>query len=203
MKIICVGRNYIDHVNELNNKIPEEPAIFLKPESALITGEQVFIIPDFSREIHHEVELVLKVSRKGKNISEADAIRYINEITTGIDFTARDIQDKLKEKRLSWELSKAFDKAAAIGEFLPLPSVGHPDQIAFRLLINNELRQSGNSKDMIFSFEKIICFISHYFTLEEGDLIFTGTPAGVGPVKSGDVLKAYLNNIQLLQLDIR
>ncbi|MBL6962664.1 MAG: fumarylacetoacetate hydrolase family protein [Bacteroidetes bacterium] len=201
MKIICVGRNYVKHIEELKNVVLAEPAIFLKPETALISGESIFYIPDFSSNIHHELEIVLKIDKAGKNIPMEDAVSYFSEIALGIDFTARDIQDKLKSKKLSWELSKAFDQAAAIGNFIPVDGLNEPDQIAFYLMKNNEKVQEGRSSEMIFNFNYIISFVSKYFSLHAGDLIYTGTPKGVGPVEPGDVLKAYLEDN--LNLEIR
>ena len=203
MKIICVGRNYVKHIEELKNVVLEEPAIFLKPDSALIKGEQVFEMPSFSSNIHHELELVLKIDKKGKNILLEDALNYYSEIALGLDFTARDIQDKLKDKKLSWELSKAFDNAAAIGKFVSLKQLSNPEQIQFHLIKNEDLVQKGKSIEMIFNFDFIISFISRFFTLETGDLIYTGTPAGVGPIASGDILRGYLDNNLNLELKVK
>ncbi|MBT3301738.1 MAG: fumarylacetoacetate hydrolase family protein [Bacteroidetes bacterium] len=203
MKIICVGRNYVKHIEELKNVVLEEPAIFLKPDSALIKGEQVFEMPSFSSNIHHELELVLKIDKKGKNILLEDALNYYSEIALGLDFTARDIQDKLKDKKLSWELSKAFDNAAAIGKFVSLKQLSNPEQIQFHLIKNEDLVQKGKSTEMIFNFDFIISFISRFFTLETGDLIYTGTPAGVGPIASGDILRGYLDNNLNLELKVK
>ncbi|MBT7825185.1 MAG: fumarylacetoacetate hydrolase family protein [Bacteroidetes bacterium] len=203
MKIICVGRNYVKHIEELKNVVLEEPAIFLKPDSALIKGEQVFEMPSFSSNIHHELELVLKIDKKGKNILLEDASNYYSEIALGLDFTARDIQDKLKDKKLSWELSKAFDNAAAIGKFVSLKQLSNPEQIQFHLIKNEDLVQKGKSTEMIFNFDFIISFISRFFTLETGDLIYTGTPAGVGPIASGDILRGYLDNNLNLELKVK
>lgn len=203
MKIICVGRNYVKHIEELKNVVLEEPAIFLKPDSALIKGDQVFEMPSFSSNIHHELELVLKIDKKGKNILLEDALNYYSEIALGLDFTARDIQDKLKDKKLSWELSKAFDNAAAIGKFVSLKQLSNPEQIQFHLIKNEDLVQKGKSTEMIFNFDFIISFISRFFTLETGDLIYTGTPAGVGPIASGDILRGYLDNNLNLELKVK
>jgi len=203
MKIICVGRNYVKHIEELKNVVLEEPAIFLKPDSALIKGDQVFEMPSFSSNIHHELELVLKIDKKGKNILLEDASNYYSEIALGLDFTARDIQDKLKDKKLSWELSKAFDNAAAIGKFVSLKQLSNPEQIQFHLIKNEDLVQKGKSTEMIFNFDFIISFISRFFTLETGDLIYTGTPAGVGPIASGDILRGYLDNNLNLELKVK
>ena len=201
MKIICIGRNYRAHAQELKNEVPDEPVIFLKPDTAKIPGKKVFFLPDFSQDIHHELEVVLKIARNGKNIAEKFALKYVEEISLGIDFTARDLQNKLKSKGLPWELAKAFDGSAPTGKFVPLAN--YPTELDFRLHINGVLAQHGNTRDLLFSFAKIISFASTYFTLLKGDLIFTGTPAGVGPVKKGDKLEAFLFEEKLLELDIR
>lgn len=194
MKIICIGRNYADHIAELNNERPDEPVIFMKPDSSILRMNRPFFIPSFSNDLHHEVELVIKIDRLGKNISPKFAPRYYNSIGLGIDFTARDLQNKLIAKGLPWEKAKAFDYSAVISnEFIPLDKLDN-DNINFRLEINGELRQSGNSKLMIFSFNELIANVSKYFTLKTGDLIYTGTPAGVGPVKINDRLQGYIDN---------
>lgn len=201
MKIICIGRNYQAHAKELNNDVPDEPVIFLKPDTARIPGKKVFFLPDFSQDVHHELEVVLKISKNGKHISEKFAHKYIEEISLGIDFTARDLQNKLKSKGLPWELAKAFDASAPTGKFVPIAN--YPSELDFRLDVNGKTVQRGNTRDLIFSFAKIISFASSYFTLLKGDLIFTGTPAGVGPVHKGDKLEAFLFEEKLLDLDIR
>ncbi|MFA6404078.1 MAG: fumarylacetoacetate hydrolase family protein [Salinivirgaceae bacterium] len=203
MKILAIGRNYVDHAKELNNPVPEEPVIFLMPETALIKKNQPFFYPDFSNDVHYEVELVLKINRLGKNISEKFAHRYFDEIGIGIDFTARDLQNELKKKGLPWEKSKGFDGAAPIGKFLTKESLSDVQNISFSLEKNGELVQNGNSKDMIFSFDAIIAHVSKFFTLKIGDLIFTGTPAGVGPVKIGDELIAKIEGQELLKLHVK
>jgi len=203
MKIICVGRNYVKHIEELQNVVLSEPAIFLKPETSLMKQGEAFAIPDFSENIHHELELVLKVQKQGKNIDINNAKQYYNEIALGIDFTARDVQDKLKEKKLSWELAKAFDNAAAIGNFVSIENLENKEQIEFHLTKNGETVQRGRSTEMIFNFDHIVSFVSRYFLLEEGDLIYTGTPAGVGPVKETDVLKGYLEGELNLEVKIK
>lgn len=203
MKIIAIGRNYAEHAKELNNEIPDEPVIFLMPETAIIQKNKPFFYPDFSSDVHYEVELVLKINRLGKNIGEKFANRYYDEIGIGIDFTARDLQKKLKDKGLPWEKAKCFDGAAPLGKFIPkteLPDVNH---ISFTLEKNGEVVQKGNSKDMIHSFDAIIAHVSEYFTLKIGDLIFTGTPAGVGPVKIGDELCAKIEGKELLKFQVR
>lgn len=203
MKIICVGRNYAAHAKELNNAVNDKPVIFMKPETAQIAGRQPFFMPKFSTEIHHEVELVLKISKPGKNIQEKFAHKYYNEIGIGIDFTARDLQAELKSKGLPWELAKAFDGSAPTGQFLPKEELEPLNEISFSLLKNKEVVQEGNSKNMIFSFNYIISFVSQFIMLKKGDLIFTGTPAGVGPVKINDVLDAFIGETKLLTVKIK
>ena len=193
MKIICIGRNYAEHAEELNNPIPSEPLFFLKPDSAIIRNNKPFFYPGFSKEIHHEVELVLKINKLGKNITEEFAHKYYNEIGIGIDFTARDIQRECKANGLPWEKAKAFDGSAPIGKFLPKSSFADINAINFRLDINQKTVQKGNTKDLLFSFDAIISFVSKFFTLKIGDLIFTGTPAGVGAVKIGDHLECFIS----------
>lgn len=194
MKIICIGRNYADHIAELNNEKPEEPVIFMKPDSSILRKNKPFFIPDFSSDLHHEVELVLKIDQVGKNISSKFASRYYSSVGLGIDFTARDLQNKLKDKGLPWEKAKAFDYSAVISShFIPIEQLP-TNQIEFRLDINGTTRQSGNSALMIFPFDELIANISKYFTLKTGDLIYTGTPAGVGPVKINDRLQGYIGN---------
>jgi len=203
MKIICIGRNYVAHAKELDNEIPDEPVIFLKPDSALLRNNDPFFIPGFSNEIHHEIELVVRICRLGKNIERRFAHRYYKELGLGIDFTARDLQDKLKAKGLPWEKAKAFDKAAALGNtFIPKENLGL-SAIKFRLDINGSTVQSGDSALMIFPIDEIIEQVSKYFTLKIGDLIFTGTPAGVGPVHIGDRLEGYLEGQKLLDFMIK
>jgi acylpyruvate hydrolase len=192
MKIICIGRNYADHIAELNNERPDEPVIFIKPDSSILRKNRPFFIPSFSNDLHHEVELVLKIDRLGKNISNKFAPRYYSSVGLGIDFTARDLQEKLKNKGLPWEKSKAFDYSAAISDdFIALTEL-NKENIAFRLDINGETRQRGNSNLMIFKFDELVANVSKYFTLKTGDLIYTGTPAGVGPVKIDDRLQGYI-----------
>lgn len=204
MKIICIGRNYVAHARELNNEVPEEPVFFMKPDSSLLRNNDPFYIPEWSNEIHHEIELVIKINRIGKNIEKRFAHRYFDEIGLGIDFTARDVQNKLKEKGLPWEKAKAFDQSAVLGGIFTNKS-SFPDErnISFKLNINGKTVQAGNSALMIFSFEEIIANVSKYVTLKIGDLIYTGTPAGVGPVKIGDHLEGFLEEQKLLDFMIK
>jgi len=203
MKIIAIGRNYAAHAKELNNPIPGSPVIFLKPDTAVLKDNKPFYLPDFSSEIHYELEVVLKVCKEGKYISEKFASNYYEELGLGIDFTARDIQNAHKEKGLPWELAKAFDNSAAISNFVPKSSINNIYELDFELHINGQTRQNGNTRNILFSFEKIISFVSQYITLKKGDLIFTGTPEGVGQIHRGDKLEAWLSGQQLLDFDIK
>ena len=203
MKIICIGRNYVAHAQELNNPLPEEPVFFMKPDTSLIIRNRPFFYPDFSRDIHHETELVLKISKNGRHIEEKFAHTYYEEIGIGIDFTARDLQQKQKEKGLPWEISKAFDGAAPLGKFLPKEKFPDLSNIRFHLLKNGDKVQDGNSGLMIFSFDRIISYVSKFISLKMGDLIFTGTPAGVGPVQIGDVLEAFIQDEKLLKCAVK
>ncbi|RYE30125.1 MAG: FAA hydrolase family protein [Sphingobacteriaceae bacterium] len=203
MKIIAIGRNYAEHAKELNNPVPAAPVIFMKPDTAVLKDNKPFYHPDFSEDIHHEIEIVLKVSKEGKNISEKFAATYYEEIGLGIDFTARDIQQKHKEKGLPWELAKGFDNSAPISNFVPKTQFADLYQLNFHLDVNQETRQTGNTKDLLFSFEQIIVFVSKYITLKKGDLIFTGTPAGVSRVKAGDHLEGFLENNKMLDFLVR
>lgn len=204
MKIICVGRNYAAHAKELNNAVEEEPVIFLKPETAMIPAKQPFFLPSFSEDVHYETELVIRINKVGKNIEEKFAHRYYDEITLGIDFTARDLQQKLKMKGLPWELAKGFDGSAPVGQFQPLQKFGkNINDLRFRMLLNGEVKQTGHTADMIFNVDRIISFVSGFYTLKIGDLIFTGTPQGVGPVKAGDVIEAILEEESVLSVKIR
>ena len=203
MKIICVGRNYAEHAKELGNDIPDEPVIFMKPKSALLQSHTPFYYPEFTNELHYECELVLRVCKNGKYIQERHAGNYYNGITVGIDFTARDIQDELKKKGLPWEKAKAFDNSAAIGKFIDVTPESNKKNINFCLYKNKELVQQGISSQMIFSFDSIIEHISNYFSLNIGDLIFTGTPAGVGECVVGDELEGYIEDQKLLSLEIK
>lgn len=203
MKIICIGRNYIEHAHELNNPVPETPVFFLKPDTSLIKNNRPFYYPDFSEDIQYETELVVKINRLGKTIAQKFAHRYYDEIGLGIDFTARDLQRHCKEKGLPWEIAKAFEGSAPISKFVNKDRFTDVQQINFRLDLNGETVQSGNTKDMIFSVDRIIEYVSRFFTLRTGDLIFTGTPAGVGPVKINDRLQAYLEDELMLDFLIK
>lgn len=202
MKIICIGRNYAEHAKEMNSAVPTEPVFFMKPDTALLK-EGDFFIPDFTKDLHHEIELVLKICKVGKHIEEQFAHKYYDEIGLGIDFTARDIQAKCKEKGLPWEKAKAFDNSAPLGKMVKKESLGDLNSIQFELKINGETRQIGNSKDLIFSFDKVISYVSKFVTLKQGDLIYTGTPEGVGPVKMGDKLEGFVNGEQFLSLNVK
>lgn len=203
MKIICIGRNYVEHAKELNNPVPTRPVFFMKPDTALLQKNNPFFYPEFSKDIHYETELVLKICKNGRHIEERFAYNYYNEIGIGIDFTARDIQAECKAKGLPWEIAKAFDQAAPLGKFLPISKFPDLNNINFSLKINNEIRQDGNSTDMIFSFDQIIAYISMFITLRTGDLIFTGTPEGVGPTKIDDHFEAYIENEKLLDFNVK
>jgi len=203
MKIICVGRNYTEHAKELNNEVPESPVIFLKPDTAKLKDNKPFFYPDFTKDLHYETEIVLKIGKHGKNIQEQFAPKYIDEITVGIDFTARDLQSEQKKKGLPWEIAKSFDQSAVIGKWMPVTAFKDLNNIYFCLYLNKQLKQKGNTKDMLFSFEKIISYSSRFFTLLKGDLIFTGTPSGVGPVKIGDKLEAFIEDDSLLEFNVR
>ena len=203
MKIIAIGRNYGEHAKELNNAIPTEPIVFMKPDTALVKGNKPFFYPDFSTDIHHELEIVFRISRVGKNIAEQFAGRYFEDLTVGIDFTARDIQQKSKEKGHPWETAKAFDNSAPIGTFVPKSEFPDIHNINFGLHINDIQVQTGNTSAMIFSIEYLIAYVSRFFTLQMGDLIFTGTPAGVGPVRPGDRLVADIEGRPLLDFEVK
>ena len=203
MKIICIGRNYIDHIKELSNQKPMNPVVFLKPDSSVIPKNQNFIIPSFSNEIHHEVELVVKINKVGKHIDKSFSHKYYDEIGLGIDFTARDIQSNLKEKGHPWEKSKAFDYSCMVGNFLKKEKLEDISKIEFSLKKNNEIVQSGCSNDMLWKIDELISYVSQYFTLKIGDLIFTGTPSGVSKVESGDILEGYISSIKMFTLKVK
>ncbi len=203
MKIICIGRNYVKHAQELNHDVPAEPVFFMKPDSALLKDNKPFFLPDFSKEIHHEIELVIKISRLGKNIEARFAQRYYDEIGLGIDFTARDLQRQLIEKGLPWEKAKAFDSSAVLGKFMTTAELGDLGHILFSLKRNGEVVQSGDSQLMIFPFDTIIEHVSKYVTLKIGDLIYTGTPAGVGPVAIGDRLEGFIGEKKMFDVLVK
>ena len=194
MKIICIGRNYTKHIEELQNERPDEPVIFLKPDSAILLKQHPFVIPEFSNDVHHEVEVLVKINKVGKYIEPKFAHSYYDEIGLGIDFTARDLQTRLKEKGLPWEKSKAFDGSAVIGEFYSKNAFSSLENINFELHNNGEVVQKGNSSFMLWKIDEIISYVSQFFTLKKGDIIFTGTPEGVAAVKPNDILEGYLEN---------
>jgi 2-keto-4-pentenoate hydratase/2-oxohepta-3-ene-1,7-dioic acid hydratase in catechol pathway len=203
MKIICIGRNYLAHVKELDNALPTEPMFFMKPETALLPTGEPFPYPDFSKEVHYETELVLRICKTGKAIKENEAPEYYDAITVGIDFTARDQQSQCKTKGQPWEIAKAFDYSAPMGKFKKISALRHPEDIAFGMKLNGEWVQQGHSCDMIFSFDKIISHVSRFVTLEEDDCIFTGTPQGVGEVHVGDVLELFLEDEPMFKFEIK
>jgi 2-keto-4-pentenoate hydratase/2-oxohepta-3-ene-1,7-dioic acid hydratase in catechol pathway len=203
MKIICIGRNYAAHAKELGNEVPTEPVIFMKPKSALLQSHMPFYYPEFTNELHYECELVLRVCKNGRYIQERHAPNYYNGITVGIDFTARDLQNDLMAKGLPWEKCKAFDNSAALGKFVDITPELNKKKIEFSLTKNNEKVQEGNSGQMIFSFDSIVANISNYFSLNIGDLIYTGTPAGVGECVVGDELEGFIGKEMLLKLEIK
>ena len=204
MKIICIGRNYAKHAEELNNPIPEEPVVFLKPDTAVLLKKHPFFIPEHSNNVHHEIELVVKINRLGKHIETRFAHKYYNEIALGIDFTARDVQDDCKKKGLPWEKAKAFDGSAAVSNFFSLESLKKEiNNIDFYLDINGKKVQEGSTKQMLFSVDQLISHVSKYFTLKTGDLIFTGTPAGVGPVQREDLLELYLEGKRIFYFNVK
>jgi 2-keto-4-pentenoate hydratase/2-oxohepta-3-ene-1,7-dioic acid hydratase in catechol pathway len=202
MKIICIGRNYADHARELKNDIPAEPVIFMKPDSALITGNRPFYLPEFSTDMHYETELVVRIHKLGRHIEERFAHKYYADITVGIDFTARDVQQRLKSQGLPWELAKAFDGSAVLGEWVPLAGRDIQD-LHFHLDKNGKTVQQGHTADMLFNVNQIISFVSRYFTLKIGDLIYTGTPAGVGKVDIGDQLNGFLGDKELFRCEVK
>tara|TARA_R110002074_G_scaffold199833_2_gene367635 strand:- start:518 stop:1129 length:612 start_codon:yes stop_codon:yes gene_type:complete len=203
MKLICIGRNYADHIKELENEKPTDPVVFLKPDTAILLNKQPFFIPDFSDDVHHEVEVLVKIKKVGKHIDKKFAHKYYDEIGLGIDFTARDLQAKLKAKGLPWEKAKAFDGAAVIGKWLPKTKFKNVNNINFSLKKNDEVVQSGNTQLMLWKINELIEYVSKYFTLKIGDIIFTGTPAGVGKVFANDKLKGYIENEELFSIKIK
>jgi len=203
MKIICIGRNYIEHIEELGNEKPKEPVIFLKPDTAILPKKMPFIIPEFSNDVHYEVEVVVKINRVGKHIDKKFAHKYYEEIGLGLDFTARDLQKKLKEKGLPWEKAKSFDGAAVLGKFVSKSNFEDLSNIDFSLKKNNETVQEGNTSKMIHSIDDIISHVSEYFTLKIGDYIFTGTPSGVGRVSENDVLQGYIGDDEIFKIKVK
>ncbi len=203
MKIIGVGRNYMEHAKELGNEVPDEPVIFLKPETALLQKNQPFYYPGFSKDIHYEVELIYRICENAKSVDEKFAHKYFDAVGIGIDFTARDIQQKAKEKGLPWTLAKGFNHSAPVSHWVPKGEINDLKNLNFSLFVNGEVKQQGNSNLMIFPIERLIAYISQYILLKKGDIIFTGTPKGVGPVKQGDLLEAYLEDKKLLKVEIK
>jgi len=204
MKIFAIGRNYVEHIQELNNERPDEPVVFTKPDTAILRNNAPFYLPDFSKDIHHEVELVLRVCKEGKNIGEKFAHKYFDAIGLGIDFTARDLQQKAKDKGLPWDIAKGFNGSAPMSDkFIPVSEFKNLKDINFSLQIDGELKQKGNTSLMLFSFDYIIAYLSKFFTLRTGDLIFTGTPKGVSAVKAGNVLSGYIENEKLLEFEVK
>lgn len=204
MRIFCVGRNYVEHIQELNNEKPDDPVIFTKPDTAILRDNSPFYYPDFSTDVHHEVELVLRICKEGKNIEEKFAHKYYDAIGIGIDFTARDLQQKAKTKGLPWDIAKGFNGSAPLSnKFIPVEEFKDLKNINFSLKIDDLVRQLGNTSLVLFSFDYIIMYLSRFFTLRTGDLIFTGTPKGVGPVKVGNVLSAYIENEKLLEFEVK
>ena len=203
MKILCIGRNYAAHAKELKNEVPEAPVIFMKPESSILPPGHPFVYPEFSKDIHYECEIVLKISRVGKYISEENALSYIEGIGLGIDFTARDLQAQLKSKGLPWEISKGFNGSAVLSDFLPVSSFSDLQNLHFELKVNGEIRQKGHSADMLFSIPQMIAYTSQFFTLKTGDYFFTGTPEGVGPIAIGDKLEGFLEGRPMFSIRIK
>ena len=203
MKILAIGRNYAEHIEELNNERPDEPLIFLKPETAVIKNNDPFFYPDFSTNIHHEVEVLVRIEKPGKNISEKFAHKYYNQIGIGVDFTARDWQEKAKKKSWPWAIAKGFNGSAPISTFRPIHKIGDIKDLNFSLKINGEPKQQGNTKLMLFSVDYIIAYLSKFFLLKKGDIIFTGTPKGVGPVQIGDRLEAFIESEKLLDFEVK
>ncbi|TRX23069.1 fumarylacetoacetate hydrolase family protein [Flavobacterium franklandianum] len=203
MKIICIGRNYAKHIEELKNERPSEPVIFMKPDSAVLLKQHPFVIPEFSNDIHHEIELIVKINKVGKYIDTKFAHKYYDEISVGIDFTARDLQNELKTKGLPWEKAKSFDGSAVIGDFLPKSQFNSLENITFELTSNSKTVQKGNTDFMLWKIDELISYVSQYFTLKIGDIIFTGTPEGVAVVKSEDILEGFLEGNKLFSIQIK
>ena len=203
MKIICIGRNYTNHIEELNNERPTEPVVFMKPDSAVLLKQHPFVIPEFSEDIHHELEIIVKINKVGKYIEPKFAHKYYDEISVGIDFTARDLQTKLKEKGLPWEKAKAFDGSAVIGDFVQKTLFSSMENLNFEMTSNGQTVQKGNTSLMLWKIDELISFVSQYFTLKIGDIIFTGTPAGVAAVKPNDVLEGFLEDKKLFRIQVK
>ncbi|MCR5862994.1 fumarylacetoacetate hydrolase family protein [Flavobacterium sp. J372] len=203
MKIICIGRNYADHIKELENERPDEPVIFMKPDTAVVQKQFPFVIPEFSNDVHHEVEVLVKINKVGKYIDAKFAHKYYDEIGLGIDFTARDVQAKLKDKGLPWEKAKAFDGSAVVGDFLPKTEFADLQNINFELTNNGEVVQQGNTSLMLWKIDELVAYASQYFTLRTGDIIFTGTPKGVAAVKEGDVLEGSIEGKKLFRIQVK
>lgn len=203
MNIYAIGRNYAEHIEELHNERPDEPVIFTKPDTALLRNNDAFYYPDFTNDIHYEVEIVLQICKKGKNIAKKFAYKYYDQIGLGIDFTARDLQAKAKEKRLPWSISKGFHGAAPISKFFPIEEIPDLNNINFRMELNGNVRQVGNTSLMLFNFDYIISYLSRFFTLKKGDYIFTGTPKGVGPVTIGDQLTGYIETRKMFDFEVK
>ena len=203
MKIICIGRNYTNHIAELNNERPTEPVVFMKPDSAVLLKQHPFVIPEFSQDVHHEIEIIVKISKVGKYIEPKFANKYYDEISVGIDFTARDLQEKLKAKGLPWEKAKSFDGSAVLGEFLPKSKFSSLENITFELTNNNKTVQKGDSSHMLWKIDELISYVSQFFTLKIGDIIFTGTPEGVAAVNPDDVLEGFLEGQQLFRIQVK
>lgn len=201
MKILCIGRNYSDHAKELNNPLPEQPMVFMKPSTALLVNNKPLYLPEWTDDVHYEGEIVLKICKNGKYVQPEFAHEYYDEIAYGIDFTARDIQDRCKAQGHPWEIAKAWDHSAAVNNFVAAPPISDP--VTFKTVLNGQTVQLGDTSDMIFSFSDIITYVSQYFKLHIGDYIFTGTPAGVGPVKVGDTIEGYIGDEKLLHCDIK
>lgn len=203
MKIICIGRNYVKHIEELQNERPEEPVVFLKPDSAILLKQHPFVIPEFSNEVHHEVEILVKINKVGKYIEPKFAHNYYDEIGLGIDFTARDLQAKLKEKGLPWEKAKAFDGSAVIGDFYPKNDYNSLKNIQFKLVKNGEIVQLGNTSHMLWNIDELIAHVSQFFTLKKGDIIFTGTPEGVSAVNPNDILEGFIEDKKSFRIQVK
>lgn len=203
MKMICIGRNYANHIAELNNERPDAPVIFMKPDTALVQKQYPFVLPEFSNDVHHEVEVLVKINKVGKYIDAKFAHKYYDEIGLGIDFTARDVQSKLKEKGLPWEIAKAFDGSAVVGDFVPKAELGNLNELNFELSNNDRVVQKGNTSNMLWKIDEIIAYVSQFFTLRTGDIIFTGTPEGVAKVNPGDVLEGMLEGRKLFRIQVK